>query len=155
MVDSTFYTEANKVNSKKVLLSFIDISHSDITTLRFVNNTESITRNGNSYYKFNFGINLPEDVDYKMPQVNLQIENVDRQIITALETIDKQEELTVTLNLAFSDSPNTTQRGPYTFRVKNAQVTQQFATFTLGYEDKLNNKFPKNEITPEYFPGMF
>lgn len=155
MVDSTFKTAAAGQSTSEVLLHVLEISHEDISTIRLVNNTENITRNGNTFYKSNFEANIPDEKSGEIPQVIIKMENVDLVISTALETMDKGKDCTISLALILASDPDTTQRGPYVLYLKHVDADALWAVGRATFNDIMNDRFPKDARDPNKFPGMF
>lgn len=156
MIDSTFKAAAAARETTQELLMLLDIEHTDLAaTLRLVNNVNGVTSGGNAYTGYNFTINLPDDLEHKMPTVQLKIENVDRVMVEALETMDKEVACTITLSVVLAASPDTVQRGPFVFTLKQAKADAIWCVGSLAFEDVMNERFPKDDQNPNLFPGLF
>jgi len=153
--DSATKAAAMAHETSQCILKCIDIEHSDITTIRLVNNTVDITRNGNTYQASNFEIDLPSERSDQMPICTLKIENINLVVSEAALTADKMEQATVTLNVVRASAPDVSQRGPLRFVVKHISADDTWASIKLAYEDIMNQKFPEGDMNPGDFPGLF
>lgn len=138
----------------QVFLQLIEIDHEDLEdTLRFVNNTQSVVHGGNTYLPFPFRIDLPDEKEDTITNATLTIDNVDRQIVTAVRTLATAP--TITWKLVLASSPDTVEAGPFEFVLRNVRYSLYTVSGELVYEDRLNLEIPKLKFTPEYFGGLF
>jgi len=139
----------------KILLHFIEISHDDLVTpLRFVNNTEDVVRGGNTYTGYNFDVQLPEDMPGKSPFCKLTIGNIDRVMVTQIRTLSGLSEITATVNEAEHSTPDTTERGPYEFIMRDVDFDRYQVSGKLTFENFMGDKFPKDRQTAQNAPGL-
>ena len=138
----------------EVYLHIVKISHNSLSSdLLFVDNTEDVVRSDGTYKASAFRIQLPNEDD-EVPQVRIQIDNVDQSIIAALRPLQTAPELTVSVIRA--STPNVVEVGPYEMVLKQFDYDKYTITGTIGYrEDFLNERFPKDQFTPQTTPGIF
>lgn len=137
-----------------VFLVLLEISHSELSSpIRVVNNMTDVTSGGNVFLASAFDVNLPDDTSDKPPQVSLSICNVDRSITQALADITTPP--TVKMWVVLASSPSTLEVGPLEFTLLSVEYDVLTIRGTLGYEPILNEPFPADSFTPEYFPGLF
>jgi hypothetical protein len=140
-------------NSSEVMLHLLEINHDMLAEpIYVVNNFEDIVSNGNTYIAFPFDIALPDESDAP-PQVQLQIDNVDRSIIQVLRGLATPA--TVTLKLVLASTPDTIEAGPFTLLLRNIEFDNQTITGTLMPEDILNAPYPYQIFSPTTHPGLF
>jgi hypothetical protein len=137
----------------EIWLHLLEIEHTAITTLRFVDNTEQITSNGDIYLPYAFRIALPGEFDDQLPSVQLEIDNVDRQILEGIRALPSAP--TIVLALILASSPDVIEAGPFRFTLKAVDYDAQTISGTLAFEDTLNEPYPAIRFTPNYFPGIF
>jgi len=154
MPSATFKAAAAAHNTTQRVHTGVVISHADITTLRFCDNTEDISRNGNTFTAFSFDAKLPDDMEDRMPNVILNFDNVDQQVMEAIRDIDPGDPPTVEIDLFLASSPDTSEKGPYVMTLRNTTTTAFQVSGQLGFEDVLNDPFPKDQFTPNKFPGL-
>ncbi|MAO65043.1 MAG: hypothetical protein CL666_08585 [Balneola sp.] len=138
----------------EVYLHIVKISHASLASdLLFVDNNEDIVRSDGTYKASAFRIQLPSEDD-EVPQVRIQIDNVDQSIIAALRPLQNAPDLTISVIRA--SDPDTVEVGPYEMVLKQFDYDKFTITGTIGYqEDFLNEQFPKDQFTPQNTPGIF
>ena len=147
-------TELYKQQTGESFLFLLEIDHDDLDTpLRFVNNTENVTSNSDVYTAFPFEVSLPSDREDQLPSVTLTIDNIDRTIVETVRELTGPP--TVDVSVIMASDPDTVEAGPYSFTIKDANYTAEVVTFTLTFEDILNEAFPGDSFTPNYFPALF
>lgn len=141
-------------STDEVFLACVTLDHASMTPIRVVNNTQNLTRAAGEFLAFPFEIELPADGEDAVVQVQLRIDNVDRQIVQALRALDSAP--SVTLEVVLASSPDTVEGGPFEFALKSADYNAIVVTGTLGYEDELlNEPYPGDTFTPTNSPGLF
>ena len=139
----------------EVFLYFLAISHPTLPdVLRFVNNMENITSGGYEYFGCPFKIALPDERDDGVPpQVQLEVDNVHREIVIALRTITSAPR--IDLSVALAATPDTLEVGPIPFILRNATYDATTVRGTLWLDDILGEPFPAGTMDPPRFPGLF
>jgi hypothetical protein len=138
----------------EVFLVCLTISGPGLDTLRAVNNTQPIVRSMGTYHPYPFEAVLPEDTDSASPQVQLRIDNVDRQVTRALREYAGVPKCTLEVILA--SDPDTVEVGPFEFSILSADYDAVMISVQLGYEeDFLNQAVPAQTYTPTNSAGMF
>lgn len=141
-------------STSKVWLHLLTISHDDwVTTYRLVDNTENITSRGNVYTAYAFQAVIPAEMADELPRVELAIDNVGQLLIAAIETL--QSSPTITLEVILADTPDTVERGPWTFSVRQVKYREQDVKIELSYEPLSTEPFPALRYTPTKFEGLF
>jgi len=140
--------------TSQVFLICLTISHAELSLpIRLVNNSAGIARAVGAFTGFPFEIALPDQRDDQLPQVELVIDNVDRRISDAIRGLSSPP--TLTLEVVLASSPDTIESGPHTLTLLDAGYDAQSVRGRLGFEDVLNEPFPKDSFTPKDFPGLF
>jgi hypothetical protein len=138
----------------EVFLVCLTVSGDGLDTLRAVNNTESVVRAGGTYHPYPFEAVLPEDSDAASPQVQLRIDNCDRQVTRALREYSGVPQCTLEVILA--SDPDTVEVGPFEFSILAVEYDAMVISVNLGYEeDFLNQAVPAQSYTPTSSPGLF
>jgi hypothetical protein len=130
----------------EVFLLLLRLYHSTIIggPLRFVNDPQTLAVAGSDnseYLGCPFRINLPEDRDDMLPQVELEIDNVDRQIIATLRTITTPVE--AELELVVASQPTTVELPAQRFTLRVATGDIYVVNGTMRFEDVLSARFPE------------
>ena len=153
-LSTAFKTAIYKQQTGETFLLLLEIDHDDLDTpLRFVNNTEDVTSNSDTYTAFPFELNLPSDREDQLPTVTLAIDNIDRTIIDTVRDISSPP--TASVSVIMASDPDTVEAGPYDFTIKNVNYTAEVVTCELAFEDILNEAFPGDSFTPNYFTSLF
>ena len=138
----------------EVFLVCLTITHPDITTLRLVNNTQVVVRTAGTYQPYPMQLSLPAQRDDQLPQVDIVIDNVDREVLRQIRLLAGVPQ--VTMEVIMASSPDTVEAGPFDFALKSATYDVLAITGTLGYEDDiLNQQVPAMTYTPTNSPGLF
>lgn len=138
----------------EVFLVCLTITHPDITTLRLVNNAAAVARAAGTYQPYPMQLILPAQRDDQLPQVDIVIDNVDREVLRQIRTLTGVPK--VTMEVIMASSPDTVEAGPFDFALKQASYDVLAITGTLGYEDDiLNQQVPAMTYTPTNSPGLF
>lgn len=138
----------------QVFLQLLELDHADLVSpLRFVSNTESVVHDGNTYLPFPFLVDLPDDKEGQITSARLTVDNVDRQVVTAIRSIETAASVTFLVVLA--SSPDTVEAGPLVFTLRNVSYNAQQVQGELIYEERLNLEVPGLKFTPELFGGLF
>lgn len=138
-----------------VFLMCLTLTHPDLPEpIRVVHNTRALQRDVGLFRPVFFEMSLPEDSPDQTPQVQLLIDNVNREIGRTISSL--QGKLKVTLEVVLESQPNVVEVGPHTFWLLNASYNASQVQGTLGYEDDiLNQQFPAQTYTPGMTPGVF
>jgi hypothetical protein len=120
---------------------------------RIVNNTEDITSRGNTFTALAFDWKLPTDSDKAIDKVKVSVDNVTRTFTTLVRDYSYIGEAKFEIVLA--SDPDTVEFGPLNFKVLSAQLDLYTAEFTLGFEEILKRRYPKDTMNPNLVPGLF
>ncbi|HET6805329.1 MAG TPA: DUF1833 family protein [Frateuria sp.] len=138
----------------EVFLVCLTITHPDIPTQRLVNNSEPVVRSAGTYNPCPMQLRLPDQREDQLPQVDIVVDNVDREVLRLLRTISGVPQ--VTMEVILASSPDTVEAGPFNFSLKNATYDVLVINATLGFEDDiLNQQVPAMCYTPTNSPGLF
>lgn len=137
-----------------VFLLCLTLEHDDLPNpIRLVKNTEDLVRNAGTFAKCYFDVRLAEDAADSPPQVQIVIDNIDKAIGIALQTL--QGKVQITLDVVLASQPNTVEISQGFFLL-NSTFNARAITGTLGYEEEvLNQSFPQYTYTPNNTPGLW
>ena len=132
----------------------VTIDHADLgAPLRFVNNNEDVVSRSQTYLKCAFLVNLPTSKENELPEVQIQICNVDRAIAAQIRTLTSAPSLT--LELVLASDPDTVEAGPFNLTLAQGEYDEFIVSGTLRYEDILDEPFPSGSFDPPNFPALF
>jgi hypothetical protein len=100
-----------------------------------------------------FDIDLPGQDQDNVPQVKLEIDNVDRIIVDAIRAISTAA--TVDIEVVLASSPNTIEVGPITMTMRNIEYDALKVRATLVFEELFTEPYPGDSFTPASHPGLF
>ena len=140
--------------TEKVFLHLLTIEVENSVVLRFVDNNQHVISRGEEYTAAGFTIILPEQTDNAPRPCRLAIDNTDLAIFAEIKKAVNRN-ITVTVCVIMSDTPDVYERGPLKYRLRNVRATKETIEGEL-YDFYLNDrKFPKDTYTPEDFEGLF
>jgi hypothetical protein len=109
MPSQPFQESAFAEATGEVWLVLLTIEHADLAEpLRFVNNTENITSNGDAFLAFPFDYVAPDEGNEGAGIGRIRIDNVDRQIAQTIREL--QTAPTVTVQIVLASDPDTIER---------------------------------------------
>ena len=142
-------------NTAEIFCLLLEISHSSITTKRYVNLRQSLVSNGYTYEPRAFICFLPNESQGAIPRVNLSIDNVDREISDLIRALPAESEATVKISVILKSDPDTIEVGPFIFDNKQATYDRTIAVLTLSHQDFLTLSFPGLEFSPSTHPALY
>ncbi len=138
----------------EVFLVLLEVDHPNLMTpLRFVNDSQDITSNMELYTAFPFEVQLPDDQEGREPRAELRIDNVSRELIDEIRSIN--DAFTVILSVILASSPNVIEWGPLEFISQGVVYDANQITFSIIYSVFAEEPFPYQVFDTINFPGMF
>lgn len=132
------------------------ITHPSIAggVIRVTSAGRDVISRGDLYQQFPFDITFPRQSDDAPPTVKLSICGVDRSVIVAVRSLTGAR-AKVALELVHSSDLDTVEIGPLEFDLLDVTYDALIVEGTLGYEDLLNEPYPKDIFGPTTTPGLF
>lgn len=140
-------------HGSEVWLELLTLMHPGMTTVRVVNNTESIASRGEVFQGFPFQVKLPQDAADRMSTATLTISNVDRSLIDEIRSLTGNPK--VKFEVISATRPDDVEFGPLEFELAVAAWDAHTITGTLTYEPVTQQPFPAGVFDPQRFPGLF
>jgi len=142
-----------------VYLECLTISHSALPggTIRLINDRIDMIRNAGIYIAFPFTITGPHQAPGQAPELEIEMDMVDQQIITALRSLaGNREKVKIVYDVVISTAPNTVEWGPVEFSMTKASTDslsklKVSASFSLGL---LEDAFPTKLFSPSNRSGL-
>lgn len=148
-----FKTENYASQTGSIYLTLLTIDYEGATApLRFVNNYEPVTSNGNDFLSLAFTFTMPQD-GKENRNASIVLDNVDRRVATFLLS-SGADTVTVTEQLIEESTPNDIEI-EREYIIKSSTITRKTVSCELSYEAYLQDSFPKLRKTPSTFPGIF
>jgi hypothetical protein len=138
----------------EVLLFLVTIDHATFgAPVRLVSDKGDVVSGGETYSTFPFSVVLPTEDPEQIPRCSIQICNVDRQILAALEELSTPP--TVEVSIVLASTPNTVEVGPFRFLLVDYSEDALQIQGTLSHRNVLDEPFPARSFTPAEFRGLF
>ena len=141
--------------SNDPFLVLVTLSHPDITTLRFVNNSVAITSRGNTFLAFPMSIKLPVDDGETQREVAIEFDNISLELIQPLRSVSSSEKIAVKLEMILASIPNSVQMSLEELFIKSVQYNKQKVSASIGLDDFMNTELTSEQYNPSNFPGIF
>lgn len=123
------------------------------STLRVVNNTENVVSRGQLFYATAFDLILPQEDGESFPSVSLKIANVDGMMIQAIRGFSEPPSLTI--DIVLSDNTDYVERKVDFLVLRSVEFNALTISGKLMVESSLQNRFPVEDYTPRFYPGLF
>lgn len=160
----TFRNAMMAENTGAVVVALLTISHplylqplrisSDPTQrITDVPLTYATISRGNTYTFVPMTLVLPDDIDERAPTARLIVDNISRELITAIRSFTSPPKCS--MELVLSDSPNVVEVAYPEFDIKNTQYNPNSITFELAIESLTDEPLPAGSFNPSGFPGLF
>lgn len=150
-------TTVKSINSLETGNAFwflVTIRHPDLPTpYRFVNNTVDVVSNGVTYVAYPFNITLAVDDGQSLPQVAVEFDNVDRELIDVVRGLTSAP--LVDLQLILSNAPNIVEMSLIDMSLIDLDFDMQSISGNLISGDLLNASYPSDSYEPAQFPTLF
>ena len=119
-----------------------------------VNNTESITSNGNVFLPFPVAITLPADDGETVKSTKITFDNVSRELIDEIRTATDNS-ISVKLQMVLASAPDVIEIEVGEMKIVSVQYDAQKISATLTMDDFLNIEVTSEKYTPSNYPGLF
>lgn len=142
--------------TEKVFLECLTITHSDIDTIRLVNDTVNLQRASGEYLHFPFQVRAATQSQDSPPALEIVADAVDQRLVFAFRSIaGSREKAQIAYEVVLSDSPDTVEFGPVQFQYDgisgdSATTVRVRASFMKG---SLNDAFPALQFSPSNAAG--
>lgn len=147
----------NARNTGEEWCYLLELSHPDLATpFRFVDlpqGAAAVVHGGESFVPRMFEAELPSEGPDSGREVPLRLEDVDRVVRAELRELEGPA--TVVLKVVLRASPDTVERGPFTFELIPYDLDPEVLDLRLLYDRWLDDQCPKDRFTPENFPALF
>lgn len=144
----------NAQETDKVFIILLEISHASLSVpLRIAGNSKDITSNSNVFVAYPFQITLPKEDEEEAPSIGIQIDNVDRVIISTLRGLTLLP--TAKIQIIRADAPDVIEVEFTDFELKSVGYDSLVVNGTLTLEPFLFEPYPAEKFTPNDFPGLF
>jgi hypothetical protein len=152
---SAFKKTINSVSAAEFPLVLLQIDRDDLAQpIRIINDSTDLVHSGNNYIGLPFDITLPDDPESGIPQAQLSIMNVGRELTVWIENADWSKETTCTLTQVMRSAPNVAEWS-ITLTMSDIQMSSKYITAKLGFEDLFGLPAVTLKYSPVVAPGLY
>ena len=108
---------------------------------------------GNTYQFLPFSITLPDDVSERSPVARIQLDNVDRRLVTLIRSITSPP--SVNIEVVLISTPNVVEMSWPNFQMKSAPYNAGSMTIELSIDALTDEPFPGDSFDSSGFPALF
>lgn len=144
-------------HSGAAMLMCLTFTHASLSEpIRIVNNTQNVTYNGNVYIALPFEADLPDDVEDRMPSLEVRIDNVERTLVELLRTVvDDLPGVQIDV-VRVKNGSVTREIGPLSLSLMSHDINVDTVTLQIGLAlDILNEPATQEILNPGLAPGLF
>jgi hypothetical protein len=144
---------ANAQDTGEVWLVLLTITHETLLNpLRCVNNNEDISSRGLLFTAFPFQIILPSDDPDGVPRATLRIDNVSREALATIRSLNSPPH--VTLEVILASQPDVVEIAYNFLTLRNATYDATLIEGELYFDSMFSDPITVT-MTPSRFPGLF
>lgn len=136
----------------EVVIILLTIAHPAIQTIRVTNDNRDTVSNGQTFLSYPFNITLPPDAE-DPGAAQLQIANVDRAILEAVEAMD--EPATCIVQVVLASTPNVIEYEWSNLILRSVTADDVTVTATIGHPPIDAMPYPPMRVTQRDFPGLY
>ena len=140
--------------TEKVFLHLLTVETPGGAVLRFVDNNQNIVSRGYEYLAAGFTITLPQQSQDAPRPCRLAIDNTDLSAFAFIKQAAGQE-VSVSVCVIMSDTPDVYERGPLKYRLRNVSASKETIEGEVHDFYLADRRFPKDSYSPDDFEGMF
>lgn len=154
------YSSAGRTNwlatsAKEPFFILLEITHAGLTVpIRIVNDVQSLISNGNEFIALPFRMTLPDDVQGQIPQAQLEIDNVGRELTQFLESTAGGQGAKCKIMQVMRSNPNLIEFS-ITLDLTNMTITNEVVTGQLGFVNTLGQVSTTINFTPTTAPALW
>lgn len=142
----------------KAFFTLLTLTHPDFASpgsYYFVDNVEAITSNSIQYDPLPFEVTLPDDNEERGPRGRLVVANTDQVIIQYVRSVSGSTRITCDLAVVMTTELDTELVSFSGFEFTNIRYNVDVIEGDLNLADFLTEPFPRDQFTPNLFPGIF
>lgn len=142
-------------SAEEPLLAAIEITHPELEVpARFVNDTQNITIEGNTFFACRFDLTLPDDQDQQVPQARLEVDNIGRELTQWLEQSQGGKGAKCRMIMLLRSSPDNLEFD-MTLDLTGLGITNFRVSGSLGFKNTLMQSAVAVRFDPSTSPGNF
>lgn len=140
--------------TSEAFLILLRVSHENLDNdIKVTSDAVETDHNGDTFDPFPFRVRLPNETDDEISKIELEIDNVSREIVTAIRDINSAP--SVTMKVVASSDTDTTEAGPFEFAFTDISYDELTVRGQLSNPALDEASFPADTMNPSNFPGLF
>lgn len=148
-----FNTLVSSISGSEHPLMLLTINHSTLgTPIRFVNNNENITSNGNLFYGASFQLPLPNQPQDGLPGTNITLPNTGDKSMTDFIAGIKGQGVSCTIQVILPSAPDTIEY-QITLDASAFVLTKKTISARLSAPNYYNEQWSAILYGPKYSPA--
>jgi hypothetical protein len=148
-------TAVNSQTTPSAFLVLLEAYHSTIGTLRFVNNTENVVSNGQTFNAYPFSVLLPPDDPALQVRARLVLSHVTSELNVLRSVAGSRERATFSLKVIEGSDPDTILQSISGLVAASVSYNAETLEIDLTIDNFLTEPFPSATFSPSTFPGIF
>lgn len=144
----------NAPETGEAFIVLLTIDHPGFTQpIRVSSDAVDTVSRGNTFIAFPFTLSLPDDTDDRPPRARLSIDNIDRQVIQAIRSINSAP--SVLIEIVRGADPETVEAAFPDFQMREIGYDVVVVEGVLALEELEGEPYPARVFSPADFPGLF
>ena len=140
--------------TEDVFLVLLTLNHDSLQDpIRITSDSVMTQSRGDDYIPFPFELVLPDETENRAPRARLTIDNVSREVLTTIRTLNTPAKMTMEI-VRFADSNQVEAVFP-DFILTNVKYNALSIQADLTIEDFTAEPYPATIFAPSGFPGLF
>lgn len=147
--------QLQQVTDNHGFLELMVIDHASFASpVRIVNDTRDWVIGGHTYVALPFGVKLPTQAQQENPRAQIRIDNVGRELTSAIEGLPVGASLLATLQLVSRATPTVVD---YEFiaQLSSINITPTLVTANMGPDDTMRQTAVRIRFDPTNAPALF
>lgn len=147
--------QLQQVTDNHGFLELMVIDHASfVSPVRIVNDTRDWIIGGHTYVALPFGVKLPTQAQQENPRAQIRIDNVGRELTSAIEGLPVGASLLATLQLVSRATPTVVD---YEFiaQLSGINITPTLVTANMGPDDTMRQTAVRIRFDPVNAPALF
>lgn len=147
--------QLQQVTDNHGFLELMVIDHASfVSPVRIVNDTRDWVIGGHTYVALPFGVKLPTQAQQENPRAQIRIDNVGRELTSAIEGLPVGASLLATLQLVSRATPTVVD---YEFiaQLSGINITPTLVTANMGPDDTMRQTAVRIRFDPVNAPALF
>jgi hypothetical protein len=148
-------TAVNSQTTTSAFLVLLEVSHSEIGTFYFVNNTENVVAGAITYLAYPFAVTLPPDDPELQVRARLTLSHVTSELNVLRTIAGQRERAAFSLKVIEASAPTVVLQSISGLVAASVSYNAETMSIDLTIDNFLTEPFPSATFSPATFPGIF